>query len=171
MFDPSEILASLPHRPGVYRMLNAAGEVIYVGKALDLRKRVSSYFRSGANHGPRTRIMVAQVAGAPSSFSSSASLAVAAAKKLGYVRGDTLTILEPRKKLEQLKPDFATGDATPVVPVNQDMVNTAIAYYQVASDLYKQGKLVRRPSDSTRVEPLPAPATTAAAPAAASSVQ
>jgi len=44
-------------------MLNAAGEVIYVGKALDLRKRVSSYFRGSANHGPRTRVMVAQVDG------------------------------------------------------------------------------------------------------------
>jgi excinuclease ABC subunit C len=63
LFDPAEILATLPHRPGVYRMLNAAGEVMYVGKALDLRKRVSSYFRSGAVHSPRTRVMVAQVAG------------------------------------------------------------------------------------------------------------
>ncbi|WP_343229973.1 LTA synthase family protein [Rhodanobacter sp. DHG33] len=90
-------------------------------------------------------------------------------EKLGYVHGDTLTILEPRKRLEQLKPDFATGDATPVVPVKQDLVNTAIAYYQVASDLYKQGGLKRRPDDGAKVEPLPAPATTAAAPATATS--
>jgi excinuclease ABC subunit C len=62
VFDPAELLAMLPHRPGVYRMLNAAGEVLYVGKAIDLRKRVSSYFRSGAAHSPRTRVMVAQVA-------------------------------------------------------------------------------------------------------------
>lgn len=62
MFDPSELLAMLPHRPGVYRMFDAAGEVLYVGKAIDLRKRVSSYFRSGAAHSPRTRVMVAQVA-------------------------------------------------------------------------------------------------------------
>lgn len=61
VFEPTEILASLPHLPGVYRMLNAAGEVIYVGKAIDLRKRVASYFRAGATHGPRTRIMVSQV--------------------------------------------------------------------------------------------------------------
>lgn len=88
-------------------------------------------------------------------------------EKLGYVRGDTLTILEPRKRLEQLKPDFATGDATPVVPVKQDLVDTAIAYYQVASDLYKQGGLKRRPDDGTKVEPLPA--ATVAAPATAAS--
>ena len=78
-------------------------------------------------------------------------------EKLGYVHGDTLTILEPRKRLEQLKPDFATGDATPEVPVNQDLVNTAIAYYQVASDLFKHGGLARRPADSTPVAPLPPP--------------
>jgi len=87
-------------------------------------------------------------------------------EKLGYVHGDTLTILEPRKRLEQLKPDFATGDATPVVPVKQALVDTAVAYYQVASDLYKHGGMARRPADATKVEPLPAPAASAPAPAA-----
>ena len=43
-FDHKNFLKSLTHRPGIYRMLNATGKVIYVGKALDLRKRVSSYF-------------------------------------------------------------------------------------------------------------------------------
>src|SRR5512136_2148008 len=60
-FDARELLASLPNRAGVYRMLNAAGETIYVGKARDLKKRVSSYFQK-SDHAPRTALMVAQIA-------------------------------------------------------------------------------------------------------------
>ncbi len=60
-FDPREVLKNLPHRPGVYRMFDAAGETLYVGKARDLKKRVSSYFKSGGQ-GPRISHMLAQVA-------------------------------------------------------------------------------------------------------------
>lgn len=61
-FHAKEFCASLPLQPGVYRMMNAKGEVIYVGKALSLKKRVSSYFQK-SNLGPRTQLMVSQVTG------------------------------------------------------------------------------------------------------------
>ena len=61
MFDAATFIAGLPHLPGVYRMLNAAGDVLYVGKARDLKKRVASYFQK-SDHGPRTQVMLTQVA-------------------------------------------------------------------------------------------------------------
>lgn len=44
-FDAKRLVASLPGGPGIYRMLGPEGEVLYVGKALNLKKRVQSYFR------------------------------------------------------------------------------------------------------------------------------
>jgi excinuclease ABC subunit C len=54
-------LKTLPDAPGVYRMLNAAGDVLYVGKAKSLKKRVSSYARGGV-HSDRLTRMVAETA-------------------------------------------------------------------------------------------------------------
>ncbi|MDZ7662944.1 excinuclease ABC subunit UvrC [Thiohalophilus sp.] len=60
-FDAKAFIKGLPNRPGVYRMLDANGTVIYVGKAVDLKKRVASYFRTNLDS-PKTRVMVAQIA-------------------------------------------------------------------------------------------------------------
>ncbi|MBI1989500.1 MAG: excinuclease ABC subunit UvrC [Betaproteobacteria bacterium] len=61
MFDPLKVIAGLSHLPGVYRMINAAGEAIYVGKAGDLKKRVSSYFQKQSALSPRIQLMLGQV--------------------------------------------------------------------------------------------------------------
>jgi len=60
-FDPKAFLRTCTTRPGVYRMLDANGTVIYVGKAGNLKSRLSSYFR-GTPESAKTRVMVAQVA-------------------------------------------------------------------------------------------------------------
>ncbi|AGY91847.1 hypothetical protein SPICUR_04320 [Spiribacter curvatus] len=61
VFDPDPVLKTLPTGPGVYRMFDADGTVIYVGKARNLKRRVSSYFRKGA-HNAKTQALVGQVA-------------------------------------------------------------------------------------------------------------
>ena len=59
--DILDKLKMLPHSPGVYRFLDASGTVIYVGKAKDLKNRVSQYFRpNGLNR--KTRVMVSKIA-------------------------------------------------------------------------------------------------------------
>lgn len=57
-----EKLRLLPSAPGVYKMFNAAGEVIYVGKAVSLKNRVRQYFQSSKNHTPKVRAMVSHIA-------------------------------------------------------------------------------------------------------------
>ena len=60
-FDSAAFLKNLTSQPGVYRMYNSQDEVIYVGKAKNLKKRVSSYFRANLDNA-KTRSLVSQIA-------------------------------------------------------------------------------------------------------------
>ncbi|MBX5455595.1 MAG: excinuclease ABC subunit UvrC [Thermogemmatispora sp.] len=55
------VLNSLPHKPGIYLMKDAQGQIIYVGKAVSLHQRVRSYFQESADLSPKNRSMVARV--------------------------------------------------------------------------------------------------------------
>lgn len=55
------VSADYPTSPGVYLMKDSGGRVIYVGKARDLRKRLSSYFRAVERHTPKTRVLVSRI--------------------------------------------------------------------------------------------------------------
>lgn len=59
-FDPQDFLKTVPHKPGVYRMLGHDAQILYVGKAKDLKNRLSSYFR-GTLANSRIYAMVKQV--------------------------------------------------------------------------------------------------------------
>lgn len=59
-FDSTSFLKTVTNQPGVYRMYNAEAEVIYVGKAKDLKKRLSSYFRNKIDS-EKTRALVTHI--------------------------------------------------------------------------------------------------------------
>lgn len=56
-----ELVSALPNSPGVYQFVDQAGTIIYVGKAKNLKKRVSSYFVESRNHSDKIRIMVRKI--------------------------------------------------------------------------------------------------------------
>jgi excinuclease ABC subunit C len=56
-----EKLLHLPDKPGVYLMKDEPGRIIYVGKAINLKNRVRSYFQSSRNHSPKVKSMVAKI--------------------------------------------------------------------------------------------------------------
>jgi len=60
--DVKKTVENLPKTPGVYLFKNAQGHVIYVGKAKSLKNRVSSYFQKSLSFGPKTKVMVQNIA-------------------------------------------------------------------------------------------------------------
>ena len=60
-FDIKKELKKLPDTPGVYLMHDGHDDIIYIGKAINLKRRVSSYFRASANHSSKIKSMVSNV--------------------------------------------------------------------------------------------------------------
>jgi excinuclease ABC, C subunit len=58
----AEKLSHLPDKPGVYLMKDGHGRIIYVGKAVNLKNRVRSYFQTSRGHSPKTLALVARIA-------------------------------------------------------------------------------------------------------------
>lgn len=57
-----ELVNALPETPGIYRYYDIDGKLLYIGKAKNLKKRVSSYFRNDAQHSNKTKVLVRKIA-------------------------------------------------------------------------------------------------------------
>jgi len=60
-FDYRKALEAIPHRPGIYQYWDANGELMYIGKAKDLKNRVSSYFVKNSQLNAKTRVLVRKI--------------------------------------------------------------------------------------------------------------
>jgi excinuclease ABC subunit C len=60
-FDYREALKKIPHKPGVYQYWDSNNELMYIGKAKDLRNRVGSYFNNDIQHNGKTRVLVSKI--------------------------------------------------------------------------------------------------------------
>jgi excinuclease ABC subunit C len=116
-FDAEEFVASLPRRPGVYRMADRQGEVLYVGKARNLRDRVGSYFLA-SNVVPKTQALVREIAGI----------------EVTVTNSDTEALLLEYNLIKELKPRFNVvlrdDKSFPYVYLNSDHEFPRLALYR-----------------------------------------
>ena len=62
LLNIEELVNALPENPGIYRYHDSEGILLYIGKAKNLKKRVTSYFKSDAQHSSKTKVLVRKIA-------------------------------------------------------------------------------------------------------------
>ncbi|MBV8223354.1 MAG: GIY-YIG nuclease family protein, partial [Candidatus Eremiobacteraeota bacterium] len=123
-----EQLERLPAEPGVYQMLDRNGDVLYVGKAIDLRSRVRSYFQPGRAHHVRTDAMVERVEGVRTIIVKSEAEALLLEANLIKQHKPPFNVrLKDDKKYPYLKVTLA--EAYPRVIFTRKLVDDGSRYY------------------------------------------
>src|SRR5271157_709659 len=122
------ILDTLPNKPGCYQMKNANGEIIYVGKAINLRNRVRSYFQDGRDQDIKTRQMVRHIADIQWIVVGSELEALILEMNLIKKHRPHYNIrLKDDKRYPYIKVHWA--DPFPKVTVTRQMLNAGARYY------------------------------------------
>lgn len=130
----------LPHSPGVYRYYNSSGEVIYVGKAKDLHKRVAQYFVPPERLNTKTRVLVSKIADV----------------QYAVVDSEADALLLENNLIKQYKPRYnillkdsktypwicVTGDLYPKIHITRRVEKRGGLYFGPYSSAYHAKKLV-----------------------------
>lgn len=140
------LLKNIPHLPGIYRMKSKEGDVIYIGKAKDLYKRVNSYFQNVKKHPPRTAKMVEQICDIDYTVASS---------ELEALMLETNLIKENRPKYNILMKDdknfayikITTNEDYPRIQIVRKVLRDNAKYFgpkTTASKIYQTLTLLRK---------------------------